>query len=260
MQLSTQSTLGGDSTVPEGHTLCQECGETYKAIGQHWSGKQCSHPQISNYQDDIIKGLMLGDGSLYRTTKNASMYVSSTNRDFLEWIDSEMGVMCTGNYNVVTEEDHLEYAEDHGSIQPNSQYKDVWTIKLRAHPYFNQYREWYGEKNGRQVVMDVPEIEISPVMARVWYCSDGHMDFDEYGSGHVIFTSENFGQHNERLMGSFTGRGFGGHIENHNVMDGRIVFNRSGTQKFLDWIGEPIDGFEYKWCSEDREKYERLKP
>lgn len=246
----------------ENEIRCPNCNFIYKKSGlsKHWSGQQCSYPTYTDQQDDIIKGLMLGDGGLHRYNNHPIMYVSSTNRNFLEWVENEMGVLCTGNYNVVTEEDHLRYAEDHGTLQDDSEYKKTYIIQIRAHPHLDQYSDWYGEKNGRQVVKDVPEIDISPIMAKVWYCSDGHMSFDENDGGHSVLTSENFSTHNERLANSFIGGDFGFHTEYDGVPDACIKFNRSGTQKFLNWIGEPIDGFEYKWCSEDRQKYDRLKP
>lgn len=40
----------------------------------------------------------------------------------------------------------------------------------------------------------------------------------------------------------------------------KIVFKRSETPEFLDWMGDPPPGFEYKWVYDDRERYEALKP
>lgn len=239
---------------------CPNCDGNYKSLGSHWSrSKDCSYPDLTDKQDQIVKGLMLGDGGLLREQKNASMNISSTNKQFLEWVDYHIGIICTGNYSCVSEDDHLRYADEHDRDVENAHYNDTWTIRLRSHPHFNQYRDWYGEKNGRQVVKNIPDIEIGPITAKVWYCSDGHMSFDEHAGGHCMMTSENCAPHNERLIQSFTGGDFGVHLEKHGVEDGRIIFNRSGTRQFLDWIGEPVDGFEYKWCSEDRSEYERLK-
>ena len=45
--------------------VCDQCGEDYRSLSQHWSLSQtCDYRSLSDHQREIVRGLLLGDGTL----------------------------------------------------------------------------------------------------------------------------------------------------------------------------------------------------
>lgn len=245
----------GETYVVEMTTVvCPSCGVEYKnsGISNHWALGGCDYPDLNQTQKDIALGLMLGDGGLHRETRNASILISSTTKSFLEWIDHQAGWLCTGSYTKTDGEYMAQYDEDHGrNVDGDKDYKDTWTIQLRCHPYFNRYREWYEEKNGRQVAVAGEDVWMSPTVVKVWWVSDGHFRWNDGGSGCATITSENNTLHLERFSDLFKEEIGIRPRTNYR----RLIFGVHDTKEFLEYMGDPIPGFYEKWCP-NRERYE----
>ena len=54
-----------DRIVDNRGGVCNQCETEYQSLAQHWSMSQsCDYPPLSEHQREIVRGLMLGDGSL----------------------------------------------------------------------------------------------------------------------------------------------------------------------------------------------------
>jgi hypothetical protein len=149
------------------------------------------------------------------------------NREFIEWVDSELGIISTGTVS--------KYERD-TSFGSSTTYR----LNSRRLSQFEQYRDWYdcGEKV-------FPEIELNPLILKVWYCCDGDMSVDERWNKkcYARLTASNEMDRKENINSMFSGLPF-----SPNWNDGaRFTFGREGSKKFWEYIGEPLPGFEYKW-------------
>jgi len=50
---------------------CSQCGVEFKRIGQHWSlSSECNNPTLTKRQEEIVTGLLMGDGWIRSDDKN----------------------------------------------------------------------------------------------------------------------------------------------------------------------------------------------
>ena len=64
--------------------VCPLCGGQYSQLATHWSrSKDCSVPDLSGWQREVITGLLMGDGSVVVPNKNPSLHVKMITEDFL---------------------------------------------------------------------------------------------------------------------------------------------------------------------------------
>lgn len=123
---------------------CQECGKEVSRLGIHWYN-QDHYPDLSQYERDLLRGLLLGDGSVSKRC----IRVTNTNYEFLKWVGEELGILSS-------------------SVK---EYSDRWMFNSRSHPFFGELRGWYSSGSKR-----FPEdLELSPIMVKMWYCGDGNL-------------------------------------------------------------------------------------
>jgi len=75
---------------------CPKCGNEYKSLGQHWRYNTSHRPKISNLQNDIITGLMMGDACLDKCSKHPRIKVEMISKNYLQYLDSLFGCLTTG--------------------------------------------------------------------------------------------------------------------------------------------------------------------
>jgi hypothetical protein len=197
----------------------------------------CNEPEITDKQHEIFTGLMMGDGSTSSSDdRKPYIQVTMKNKEFLNWLDSELGILSTG----VREVEGTGFAE--GSI-----YYKLITRRLNS---LKIYDDWYGE-NGKVFPND---ITLSPLTLKIWYCCDGDKSVDNRWSvkEYARISSHNEVQNKSKINKYFDELNF-----SPNWNDGgRFTFGRYGSYEFWNYIGEPLPGFEYKWPNID---YENIK-
>lgn len=229
---------------------CQECGEEFSSLGCHWRWEPEHRPDISEHQHEIITGLVMGDATVERKG-NPNICISMTNRKFLEHIQSVFGNLAL-NINITrTAEESAKCSRDSGLSPDASEedYSDIYRLRTVAHPELKRYSNWYN--SGPKVWPK--DIQFTPTVAAHYYCCDGSLDTNPVNRAHfsVVNESENenkiqslFSQaglnvaigKNERLSGEYKGRN-----------RAYVRLNKEQTQQFFSYVGEPIEGFEYKW-------------
>lgn len=232
---------------------CPYCGQWYSRIGSHWAKSSCSHPPISRYKMELLKGMMLGDGGLDMDNKNAFFRIKMTNKTFLEWLDVELGWLTNGVTKAKTAvESAWSARESFGGDTRPEDVLDIWRLNTRAHPQFNEFAEWYSTGE----IVFPWNLTLSPEALKMWYVSDwclGHGNRDNRKTC-VRFTSRNEQDRPESIVNSLESLDF---TVNHSGKD--FALSVEDTEDFFEYIGDPVPGFEYKWAYNDYEEYQRLK-
>lgn len=203
---------------------CPDCGEDYTQLSQHWRLSSCSTPDLTDRQIEILTGLMLGDGRLVRKDGRKPYFsVSNTAKNFLEWFDNEMGVLGQGVRK------HGEPEEEHHS-QP-------YTCSTRSHEGLSRFTKWYDSD-----VDVISEVDLTPLVAKCWYVSDGTILKPDKKRPTARITSRKTDEKKEKMRKLFVEQGFSPTWSNT-----QLFFDAGDTEKLLEWMGEPLPGFQYKF-------------
>lgn len=216
---------------------CPKCDGQYSSIGQHWTrAKDCSHPQLSDEQINAATGLLLGDGTLTRNYKNATIQVKMVNEDYLKYLDRLFGIFSLGCDLYATADEKAERNRNSGfHLEASAEnYQDVYRWMTRAHPQFNQLRSWYS--SGEKVFPE--NLEITPTLLKHWYVCDGDKQ-----SKRVRIASTNENENLEKLASYFDDC----NIPNPDTTGDRIYWSAKDSVDVFNFMGKPLPGFEYKW-------------
>lgn len=223
--------------------ICHQCNEEFKVVGGHWSRSDCQHPSISERKHEILTGLLMGDGNLSRKGKNAYFRCNMITRPFLEWLDEEFGVMGLGVKLQTTAAETARRMNENG-FSTNTKAEnchDLYGWNTRAHPDFNRYREWYTD-DGKAFP---DHLELTPLIAKVWYCCDGCVHGCYNGNDyrpHIQFSVTSQIEREDLLVRMFEDVGFDVSLSGENLY---AIADES--ERIWEWLGEPLPGFEYKW-------------
>jgi len=234
--------------------VCPQCGQEFKKLGLHWARGSCDYPKPDAHTDQILTGLFMGDGSLAaHDSENPYMRWNNTNREFLDHVDSLMGWLTTGvRLKKTAEESAAETIErDRAGWDLNPEnFNAIYGTRTRRLPYFRKFRRWYDETQKRYP----DSLELTPTVAKYWYASDGTVNWMREYSARVVFTCQNEADRASFIFDLFEDAGFD--ISQNEHM---YYLGVEDSRRFLDWMGDPIPGYEYKWEIESRERYKRLK-
>lgn len=236
-----------------GETQCPYCSKWYKGIGQHWGkSDQCQKPPVSQKKLKMLRGLVLGDGCIHK--RHGTVFVMSTNRLFIEWLDRQLGWLSTGAGLHRTAEQQSVGAKGRGSggwSDDAQDYWDVYTLKTRRHPDLPSYETWY--QDGVSVLPS--GTELSPRALKMWYVSDGSLEWNDNGGRCCVsIHSHNSSYNYEYVVNLLDEYGF-----DLSHCQGNFRLLTESTEDFLNLIGKPVPGFGYKWCYESREDYNKMK-
>lgn len=214
--------------------FCPDCGSEYKSVAKHISLSSCSWPELSTTELSLMEGLILGDGTV---EPNGRLKVSSVRKEFIDWLHTEYPHLITSVRMNRTAEESAEYANSHNNpINVSSDpanYKAIYRAHFTVRPETKKLREgWY---DGGKKIPD--SVELTPMMAKIWYCGDGHL---QSGTTPRISTRSKYKSDEIEL---FEDAGFDVHDNGHHYFS-------IPRQNLFEWMGLPPDGFEYKWPTE----------
>lgn len=234
--------------------VCPGCNRQFKRIGSHWSQASCQRPQFTSRQLELLKGLNLGDGSIKESSGGKCWFVVKSVRPaFLNWLGTKFGALSAGVRLVASAETQKNHAQTRGGEWADYDYQDLYLLRLRGHPMFDLLREkWYP---GGGDIRFPPDLELSPETLRMWFVSDGGLDWSGNGTCYPAISC-----HNETDRADFIQRKFADIGFDVGYSSGRVRIKAADTERFLDYIGAPVPGFAYKWARDDRETYDSLKP
>jgi len=214
--------------------ICNSCGKRFEHIGNHWRYKPEHRPNISENQIEILTGILMGDGSLYRDSKNVSFRVGNTNVEYLEYLDGKFQDISNG----VTLSQTSESVASSGFGSNNSEeYKDIYLWRTTSHPQLNKFRNWYSA--GEKVWPE--HIELTPRVLKNWYCCDGSTN----DSGWIKFTLRNEFHNKCKIENYFRDSGLP--LPNRWSENKDACWSVKNSKKLWKYMGSPLPGFEYKW-------------
>lgn len=213
----TGGVIVADRIINQRGGVCDQCDTEFQSLSQHWSRSQrCEYRSLSDHQREIIRGLLLGDGSL-EANDLAYLRCASKRQRHLEWLADELGWLSRG----------VTYDSS-----------DTYRLRTMSHPNLGRYWTW----------VEAPSTgySLTPVAARVWYACDGTISFGGASDVPQITFAATSDAKREAVAQLLTQRGF-----DSMTWDRRVALPRAETKHWLDWIGEPSPGSEYKWCIDE---------
>jgi len=208
---------------------CPTCGNEYKKIGLHYGQSSCDYPEFSHPQDQIITGMMLGDGWInhHDDSGNPFFVVGMVNYEFLKWFDKMMKPHTTGVKNAT------------GSDISKQDYYKVRTTRT---PKLEKYLDWYPDG-----VHELQEVDPTPLLLKMWYVSDGHLACKDRDNPYAMFSTHK-DKNREKMKESI----FGTIQIPPSRDDGEdIAFGVQESKRLFRYMGEAPPGFDHKWPSEN---------
>jgi len=227
---------------------CPQCGNEYQIIGTHWSkSSSCEHPSFNSHQNEIITGLLMGDGTINkgRDGSNPRLQVEMTSPKYLYHVNEQFGILGCSVQLSMTGEESAKKTRDSG-FSPRAKpknYDDLYVWRSRSHPELNNFIEWY--ETGRKVWPN--SINLTPTVLKHWYCGDG--SWNNTNSNNFIHISMwNEVENREKVNRMFENVGLPS-PSNYNIHEKRCSaeFTVSQSKELWEYMGEPLPDFEYKW-------------
>lgn len=231
-------------------SICQDCGGEYEAKGIHISKTDCSHPNYTDFQKDVMTGLLMGDGNIdYQSASNPRFRLFMNSRNFLEYlVDDVLNEHITPR-NVFRERTAKEMSkrnrESGFCTSPPEKYKDLFGLTTYTNSELEEFAEWYS--SGNKVF---PEQEMNSTIMKYWFVCDGSTRFKS-GSRYISFGVSNERGEEEKINTYFSKidvepRWFYNERTKGGV-NTTISFNKNSSEKIFEYMGEPLPGYEYKW-------------
>lgn len=206
-------------------TRCPICGEEKERVAQHWAMSGCGHPEISQQQRALLDGLVLSRGTIAGNGSNRHLTISSQNRPLIDWVADQLDWLV-----------HVVRREQPEDRSPQ------WRLRTPAHPAINRYERWHlGDRRGR----NPPEkFQLHPLTGRVWWSFGGGLEWSgPYDSQRQGGFSAEDDRRASALLDVLDRSGF-----KATRQDKRVRFSPTELEAWLEWIGEPAPGVEYKWA------------
>jgi len=189
---------------------CPSCGEQFERLGLHWWHGTCPYPDIDSNQQEILIGLLMGDGSIPVPSGGDSpvFRLPMTNRRFLEWFDDRMGILTTGVSLKKTAAELAKKNREPG-FSPGARtenYHDMYTVWSRTNPLFKDLRDrWYPDDGSKRFPDD---LALTPERVKFWYVSDGYLDVGRWGRPRIEIKAHNESDRPDFLVSLFRDVGF----------------------------------------------------
>ena len=225
---------------------CQECQESFEQIGTHWRWNPEHRPSFSDHQHEVLTGIVMGDACVNDNGGNPCIKMSVIQREYLEELDDIFSEVSRGVEIDRLAGDVAEMNRQSG-FSPEAKeenYHDVYMWHTVNHPELQQYRDWYasGKKEWPK------DLEITPTVLKHLYACDGTLSH-----GHVQISMSNELENFQFWVSKFneldmypTKHSF----ERPEHLSGKsayLYFPTDSSERFFDYVGSPVNGFEYKW-------------
>jgi len=234
--------------------VCQQCGNEYQRIGGHWShpNSSCSHPSFTDHQQEIITGLLMGDGTIGTANKNPHIRAEMISPNYLEYIADEFGALGSEVSLKHTAAESAKHNRDSG-FRPNAEaenYSDLYLWYSMSHPELQKFAEWYN--SGKKVWPE--DIQLTPTVLKHWYCGDGHWA-NSSSHNRIEIAMANEVNNTEKVDQMFRNVGLPApsnyaiseQQNKSNYLKCNAEFTVEQSKKLWEYMGEQLPDFEYKW-------------
>lgn len=248
-----------DDELTENFNRCHDCGGIYENIGHHWKDTECPYPSLSFEDKQIFRGLLMGDATIAKQNENScSLCIDLTRPKFLQYLYDKYPVLFTSLFEQSSPEERVKKNIERGFTteeQPND-YKRIYKLQSRTIPFFSDMRKkWYGENDNKEFPED---IEFTPELLKMWYVCDGGLSFasDDPYAFYASFYTSNEMESTDQIVKKFSDIGFDAKIFSGS---NSVSININDVDGILDYMGQSLPGFEYKWENKNYEAYQNKK-
>ena len=138
-----QNNRVGECDNEEWRDPCSVCSDEFINMGQHWSSTQCEYPELSDKQEDMLRGMLMSDGTV-QFGENNNLKITLTEEKFLEWYFDKLDCICPNRYPTVCqtpEESKQGTIKSLGkeNVDMDSKYKTKYLLLTRSHPFLNEF-------------------------------------------------------------------------------------------------------------------------
>lgn len=229
-------------------TTCNECGNEYVRIARHWLGSSCEPPPLSDKQQDVLTGLMMGDGTIGRSSAGTPrIEVNMITPEYLHYLDNMFPILGRGVRLVNSAKENAERDSNSGFNDTASEenYSDTHRWQTVSYKIFDQFDDWY--TSGTKVW---PKVDLTPTVLKHLYCCDGYRH-DSGSHNNVTISMNNEIDNTDKVDKMFQDADLPAPswqiYEKNGRDDCSARFTKSDSLKLWNYMGEPLPGFEYKW-------------
>jgi len=230
-------------------TICPSCGDGFEKVGVHWGKTECDYPELSSYQKELVKGMVMGDGCITHrdANRNPRLKIEMVNKRFLEWFNNQMGILTTDVRKVEYSQKRIDYYNNSMEGRKFENRSDVYRLHSRGSPELQELADWYS--SGKKRFPD--DLKLTPTSLKIWYVGDGHVQIDDR---RCRISCVNEINREDYLKTLFERIGFTVYLTKKG-----IGIRASESPDFLDYMGNAPPGFEYKWQLDNKKRYKKLK-
>jgi len=235
---------------------CPDCGDEYDRLGNHWRYNPSHRPNLTDLQEQIITGLLMGDGSVVKVgNRKPHVQCEMVSENYLEYIDDVFGCLSTGVRLKHTADENSERVRKSGfNINAKKEnYSDTYYWCSRKHPELAKYRDWYS--TGKKIWPE--DIELTPIVLKHWYCGDGHLN-DKDTAGYIQIAMANEVENRDKVNSFFTSVGLPS-PSNYSITEResgsnicQAYWTVDQSYELWEYMGNPLPDFEYKWPEQYR--------
>lgn len=230
-----------------------ECGCEFEQVAIHWDSNPSHRPSLTDRQHEILTGLVMGDGSVFRKSANPKIEVLMTKPMYLRYLHDLFDILSTG-YSLQLggdEKAKKNYDDGYDDELRLGAYSDMYVWRTRTHPEIEEYASWY--RSGKKVWPY--NLEMTPRTFKHWYCCDGNLN--KKSESYSIRISMNNEAGNEEKIRNYFDDSVLPEPDSWFEYDvGRDSMNCEArwyyqkSQQIFSEIGAPLPGFNNKWPDE----------
>jgi hypothetical protein len=218
--------------------VCPDCGLLFSNLNSHWAGEtDCEYPAPTQRQEDILLALVLGGAYINKTgpEKLPHLMLDSTNREFLDWLDDELGILTSH----ITERASAEDARTRLSAEFDTSPKetrDVYRFQTRGLPYFESIEDWASRRGDADRRLSPPGVTRSLILLKTMYLHRGStVDYTQSDETQVVIRMGRVAASDETMLELF--EPFDGRLRQYTSEFRVLVIG--DTEQFFEYVGEP---------------------
>jgi hypothetical protein len=234
--------------------VCHQCGKEYEKIGNHWvQSSSCNHKKLTEKEHQIITGTLMGDGTIYRESKNPYLQVVMISPNYLNCVANKFGILGGEVTLKETAAKSAQKAKESGFDlnAKEENYSDTYEWRSVCHPELHEFANWYA--SGEKVWPE--DIQLTPTVLKHWYCGDGYWG-NTSGKNRISIGMSNEVDKTEKVDKMFERANIPS-PNTYNITNTKngskscdALFTVSQSKELWEYMGEPLPDFEYKWPEE----------
>jgi hypothetical protein len=194
------------------------------------------------FDEGYLLGLLIGDGDIYTENDETRFRLYTTNQTYIEWVTNLFGDFT----------DRISKKEYNYTYKSKDEKRNSYELFSKSHPRLDYYAEVYSDDERYPIP---EEMGLSPEALKMWHASDGTLNWQSGARNPTLQLATDTKQPvKEKYIQLFNDIGV-----KLKSSDKAFYFSTQDTLKLIQYMGHAVPGFEYKWETGSRERYERVK-